>query len=135
MKISNKELGKLGESIACEYLAKKGYQIVNKNFTEKFGEIDIIARSADGTLVFCEVKTLSGNENASRLFMPEDNINYRKMQKMKRMAQFFAAKNSSLIQEDRGWRIDVIAITIAAAADADESNKKTIRQIHHYKNV
>lgn len=42
--MDNKELGDLGERLACEYLVKKGFNILGKNFRINFGEIDIIAR-------------------------------------------------------------------------------------------
>ena len=41
--MTTKELGALGERIACEYLVKKGFKILGKNYSIKFGEIDIIA--------------------------------------------------------------------------------------------
>ena len=56
-KLSNKETGALGEKFAQEYLAKKGYKIIetNRRFS-RLCEIDIIAQDRD-TLVFVEVKT------------------------------------------------------------------------------
>ena len=50
------ELGKTGEQISAEYLTKKGYKIIEKNFKCYFGEIDIIAIDKN-ELVFIEVKT------------------------------------------------------------------------------
>ena len=50
------ELGKTGEQISAEYLTKKGYKIIEKNFECCFGEIDIIAIDKN-ELVFIEVKT------------------------------------------------------------------------------
>lgn len=55
--MKNKEIGQKGETLACEYLIKHGYEIVetNKRFS-RFCEIDIIAKDKQ-TLVFIEVKT------------------------------------------------------------------------------
>ena len=50
------ELGKNGEEIATEFLRKKGYKILERNFEASQGEIDIIAKD-DKELVFVEVKT------------------------------------------------------------------------------
>ena len=50
--------GIIGENIACGYLVKKGYKIIKRNFIAPFGEIDIIAKSPDNTLIFIEVKAL-----------------------------------------------------------------------------
>lgn len=54
---SKKIVGKYGENKACEYLTKKGYKIIDRNFTCKQGEIDIVAISKLNELVFVEVKT------------------------------------------------------------------------------
>jgi len=45
------ELGQLGENLACEYLVKKGYKIIGRNFRQKWGELDIISKVPDKTLV------------------------------------------------------------------------------------
>ena len=42
--MDTKELGNFGEKLACEYLVKKGYKILGKNYRISFGEIDIIAK-------------------------------------------------------------------------------------------
>ncbi len=52
----NKLLGKAGERKACAYLKKQGYKILERNFKNPFGEVDIIAEK-DGDVVFVEVKT------------------------------------------------------------------------------
>jgi putative endonuclease len=51
-----RHLGRVGEQLAAEHLVHRGFQIVERNFRTRWGELDIIA--LDGrTLVFCEVKT------------------------------------------------------------------------------
>ncbi len=52
----NINTGKLGEDIACDFLSKKGFEILRRNFTFRRCEIDIIARRGDW-LLFIEVKT------------------------------------------------------------------------------
>ena len=49
------ELGALGERLAAEHLAQRGYRIVERNFRCRMGEIDLIARRGND-LVFTEVK-------------------------------------------------------------------------------
>ena len=58
MGIESTILGKEGETIAVEYLAEHGYQILDRNFRSQQGEIDIIAKEGD-FLVFVEVKIYS----------------------------------------------------------------------------
>jgi len=60
MKQKNYEVGRLGEKIAAEFLAKKGYRILARNFRTRFGEIDLVA-AKDGVLVFVEVKLKIGD--------------------------------------------------------------------------
>lgn len=53
---NRKKLGQDGETLACDYLKRKGYKIITRNFRCRNGEIDIIAQDKE-TIVFCEVKT------------------------------------------------------------------------------
>ena len=53
---NNKELGKIGEIVSCKYLENNQYQIIQKNYVCKEGEIDIIAKEKN-EYVFIEVKT------------------------------------------------------------------------------
>lgn len=76
-KTSKQILGNRGEEFACEYLIKKGYEIIERNYRHKRAEIDIIAKN-ENVLVFIEVKTRKNNqfgnpenfvdENKERLF-------------------------------------------------------------------
>jgi len=59
MEGGKKEVGKRGEDAAARYIEKRGYKIVERNFTCPLGEMDIIALDRK-TLCFIEVKTLSG---------------------------------------------------------------------------
>jgi len=52
---SRQSLGKLGEDLACDELARRGYAILARRYRTRFGEIDIISERA-GTVVFVEVK-------------------------------------------------------------------------------
>ena len=53
--MNNRRAGIEGESVADEYLKNIGYRILDRNFSTKVGEIDIVARDGN-TLVFIEVK-------------------------------------------------------------------------------
>ena len=57
---TTKDIGKMGEDVAAEYLSDLGYDIVERNYNVRMGEIDIIAVSPEDVLVFVEVKTRSG---------------------------------------------------------------------------
>ncbi len=121
---NNKATGKNGEDIACSFLIKKRYKILFQNYREKFDEIDIIARSFEGVLVFIEVKTLKAR-NAADL-MPEDNLTKDKLKKISRACRLFVGFHKEFIDTSRGWRIDLIAVTL------NEDGENTIS---HYENI
>ena len=98
-----KNLGKTGESLACEYLKCNKIKVLDKNYKNKIGEIDIIAKDGD-TVAFVEVKTRS-----SYIFgTPAEAVNYKKQQKIIKTAlKWMTDKN---YEDD--IRFDVIEVLI-----------------------
>jgi putative endonuclease len=125
-----KKIGNLGENIAIRYLIKNGDMVIGRNIKEGFDEIDIIGKQKDGDLVFYEVKTVVHLENLAGQslggFIPEDHLTWQKLKRITRACQKFAVRNEYLINEENGWRIDLIAITIKEGMRYD---------LHHYKNI
>ena len=104
----NREKGNLGENIACDFLKKEGYAIIEKNYQKRIGEIDIVASKKD-ILHFIEVKTRSDSSLA--IFgLPQDAVNEKKKRKIIRTALYYLQEEN--FPEDTSWQIDVIAITI-----------------------
>lgn len=132
VKKDTSKTGRLGEDIACEYLIKKGYKVLLRNYREKFGEIDVIAKAKDRTLVFVEVKAFKNWDASRDALMPEDNLTSAKLKKLKRICELFVAKHSDLIDEKRGWRIDLLAIEIENNLAGDQESETKIR---HYENI
>ena len=100
--MKRRETGALGERIACDFLGKNGYKILENNYRCPAGEIDIIAKQED-TLVFVEVRT-----KRSRLFgSPEESITPVKREKLRTLAQYYRQEHENL---PINWRIDVVAI-------------------------
>ena len=109
-------LGKIGEALACNYLRRCGYSILDRNYRTKIGEIDIVAQ--DGKiLVFVEVKTRRSDSYG----LPEESINIKKMHKLTRLAQLYI-RNKRLYSAEA--RFDVVSILIPS-----RFGKKTIRLI------
>ena len=117
------ELGKLGEDFACEYLIKKKYKIIERNFRKPWGELDIVAQAPDKTLVFIEVKTMA--EPIFGGLKPEDQMTRDKLRKFKRAASLYAGHQQGLINDKKGWRLDLIALLW------DSESFKT----KHYENI
>jgi putative endonuclease len=109
---SKKSLGDLGETISANYLQNKGYSIIAMNYANpsgrRLGEIDIIAKDeAKDELVFVEVKAREMQKFQDTL--PEENVNYHKMQKLDKIAYFYLKQNNLT---DQAYRFDVIAVWI-----------------------
>lgn len=117
------ELGARGETHACGYLVEKGYKVIARNHRERWGELDIIARAKDKTLVFVEVKTMSNRGDSA--LVPEDQMSGTKMEKFRRAAEQYANAHADLIHERAGWRLDVLALT----------EKGDTFEVRHYINV
>jgi len=94
--------GKEGEDIATEFLSKKGYKILERNFNTKQGEIDIIAKEKE-EYVFIEVKTRRNKEYGE----PIDAIDKNKIKHLKKTISYYLYINKL---ENKFIRIDVIEI-------------------------
>lgn len=121
MKPSSK-VGAFGENIACSYLARRGYKIIERNFRKPWGEIDIVARAKDGCLVFVEVKTV--RKTSLESLAPEEQMTISKIKKVRRTACLYAGYRTGLVSAT-GWRVDLVAITL-------ENN---VPSVAHYENI
>lgn len=120
------KIGNIGEELACEYLVKHGYRVLGRNIRGRGWELDIVAQSKDKTLVFVEVKALSARAGET-ILSPEDHFTRSKFIKTKRACEMFIGQNDELIKEKKGWRIDLIALTV------DQDGKA--KEFRHYENV
>ena len=125
MKRDNKKVGAIGEDAAAQFLRKKDYQILERNFHTRGGEIDIIAREKRKDpifpkIVFVEVKTKTGDQYGE----PWEMINRNKYQQVKNMAQVYLTKNGL---GEVPCRIDVIGVWL----DLEHE----VEKIKHWENV
>ena len=82
--MERKRIGRLGEELATVLLEGRGYSIVARNFSCKFGEVDIIARKG-GLIAFVEVKTrLSESCGSGR-----ESVNHVKRQRIRWCADYY----------------------------------------------
>ncbi|HMV45350.1 MAG TPA: YraN family protein, partial [Leptospiraceae bacterium] len=75
--------GKVGEDKASKYLEEKGFQVLERNFRNRLGEIDIIALEKE-TIYFIEVKNWKGN-----LKLPLEIFTKKKIGIMRKLAEYF----------------------------------------------
>lgn len=111
------EIGKIGENIVTQYLEKIGYNIIQRNFTCKQGEIDIIAKDKE-EIVFIEVKTRTNVTYGK----PAEAVNGNKRKHIYNSAKYYLHKYSL---ENNFIRFDVVEVYL--------SHKKV--KINHIKQV
>ena len=115
MKTPKRQLGDLGEDIACKYLESKGFRIVERNYLRKWGEIDIVAEKGD-LLSFIEVKSVSlpaggrvSRENGSQeTYRPEENVHPAKLRRLHRAIQTYLIDHK--VPDSRSWRLDIACV-------------------------
>ncbi|MCX6740893.1 MAG: YraN family protein [Candidatus Parcubacteria bacterium] len=121
--LERQALGQSGEQLAVDFLEKKGYQILARNWRARhWGEVDIVARDYSwrtkifnrfwpiflfnkrlAPLVFVEVKTKSSHDFG----LPEEELTSAKQQKLRRaIQQYFWSQKI----ETKNWRLDLVAI-------------------------
>lgn len=106
-----RRIGNVGEDIACEFLARRGYRIVARNYQKPYGEIDVIAIVGE-TVRFVEVKAVTreiipssgSRENIS--YMPEEHAHAEKLHRLARAVESYIEET----RERRDYQIDVVAI-------------------------
>lgn len=98
------ETGRRGEAVAARFYEKQGCQLVAHNYRTRMGEIDLILKEPDGTLVLCEVKTRSPDPLAS----PASAVTKAKQNRLIRTAKYYLQQTG---QSDAPVRFDVAEVT------------------------
>ena len=107
---NSQKIGELGEDIACKFLMKQGFSVLERNYTKKWGEIDIIAKK-DDKRYFIEVKSKSVSsldfvsyETTGR---PEENMHPWKMKRLRRVVEtYLISKRLGAID----WQFDLLIV-------------------------
>jgi len=134
-----RRIGNIAEEIACMFLVKMGYKIIEQNYLKKWGELDIVA-SQNNIIHFIEVKSkvtreMEMNDNLvsqqvsrdsftasdfslrvshenvdDEEYRPEDNVNFWKQKRMIRAIETYLLERR--VSEDQEWQIDVITVKL-----------------------
>jgi putative endonuclease len=105
-----RRLGDMGENIACDFLKRRGFEIIERNYLRKWGEIDIIAKKS-GLIHFIEVKSVTRGTSEYR---PEDNMHPWKLKRLSRAIQTYLLDRKL----DCDWQLDLVTVKI------DQQNRK-----------
>jgi len=112
------KIGEMGENIAVKFLMKHGFSILGRNYTKKWGEIDIIAEKTT-KIYFVEVKSVScetlDNKKIEQ-YHPEDNMHPWKLKRLSRTIQTYIL--SEKVPGDKEWQVDLLVVFL------DLKNKK-----------
>lgn len=106
---AKRDLGARGERLAADHLKRRGYTILARNFVAPMGEVDLLARSADGRVyVLVEVKTRTLDPAVQRP-PPEAQITPHKAATLRALARHLARANRWAL---KSVRIDVVAVEV-----------------------
>lgn len=103
-------VGKAGEKATEQHLIAQGYQILERNWRIKEGEIDLIALSSEDVIVFVEVKTRTSIAYGD----PLEAITTQKLRRMQRLALAWLAMNQRL---GANYRIDVSGVLLGRSGE------------------
>ncbi len=96
-----KLLGDQGEELACRFLRKNGYRILERNFSTRWGELDAVAWE-DDELVFVEVRTRSGGQMGSAA----ESVGPHKQRQLIKMAKLYLVNKR--VSQEQFCRFDVV---------------------------
>lgn len=99
---TNKDKGRFGERLAALYLKRKGYKIIQTNWTCRWGELDIIAEK-DTALIFVEVKYRTSDKYG----LPIESVNYYKIKHVLSTINRYLMLTKGF---NRSYRLDVLSI-------------------------
>jgi putative endonuclease len=103
---STRDRGRCGEDMAWEYLRKRGYKILERNYRCRYGEIDLIAKDGE-TIVFVEVKS----RRSAAFGEPEASVGLAKQKKISTVALCYLEEK---YLHDQPARFDVVSILTVA---------------------
>jgi len=120
MPLSSKKLvGKIGEEMALSYLKEKGYQLLEKNFYCRWGEIDLIFKKED-KIIFVEVKTRVGDKKGK----PYEAVNFYKIKDLKRAINFYLLKKNYV-----QYKLSLEIVSVVLNSDL------SLKEIKHFSEV
>lgn len=112
--------GEKGEIITSNFLVRKGFSIIDRNYRKKWGEIDIVAQK-DNKIHFVEVKTVSRKSFNGKFpiennnYRAEDNMHPWKLERLSRAIQTYLLGKYKEVEP--AWQLDLATVTL------DQENK------------
>ena len=104
--MNTKPLGRRGENLAASHLRDRGWEILERNYRTRLGEIDLVCRDRD-TIVFVEVKT----RTSAGFARPDESVTHRKQAKLRRLVEEYLVTHRL---ESSDFRLDVLGVTLGS---------------------
>lgn len=122
-----RKLGDIGENAVAEYLKSKGFSLLDRNYSRKWGELDIVVKK-ESKIHFVEVKSISreitnsvseetkngiSRENSTGYredYRAEDNLHPEKLKRLKRAIQTYVLDRK--ISDNTEWQFDVATVLV-----------------------
>ena len=104
--MNNYQAGILGQQAAEDFLLRRGFQILDRNYRIKTGEIDLIAKDGD-CITFIEVKYRS----SLRYGYPSESVGYKKQRRVIEVAMQYLSRHGL---EDCDVRFDVTQVLLVS---------------------
>lgn len=98
-----RDVGDRGEELAAEHLEGRGWQVLERNWRCRQGEIDLVLRDPEGLLVFCEVKT----RRSDRCGLPVEAVGHGKARRLRILAWAWLADHGERAPR---FRIDLVGV-------------------------
>jgi len=114
-----KNIGAIGENVALQYLKKRNYSILEKNYHSHWGEIDIIAKK-ENKIIFIEVKTRIGYKKGK----PYEAINFYKLRGLNRAINYYILQNKL-----KGYKLSLDLVSIILHEDL------SVKKLDYFENI
>jgi len=109
------KIGEIGENVAVKFLVKHGFSILDRNYTKKWGEIDIAAEKKD-KIYFVEVKSVAREtlcdvtHETMDQYKPEDNMHPWKLKRLSRIIQTYLLDKHT---EEKEWQVNLLIVFLS----------------------
>src|ERR1035437_307538 len=123
--MNTKSKGNLSESVVCDFLVSKGYEILDRNYLRKWGELDIVA-SKEGSLHFIEVKS-DFRKNQNDGYRAEELMHHLKQRRLRRIVATYL--------EDKKYGLDHPFVFDLAIVSFGKGNNGDLYSVSLQENV
>lgn len=113
------KIGEIGENVAVKFLMKHDFDIIDRNYTKKWGEIDIVTRKKEH-FHFFEVKSVlrenlkNVNHETLDSYRPEDNMHPWKLKRLSRAVRTYILEKK--IGDEVEWQFDLLVVFLDTKA-------------------